>query len=192
MHASLGCFANIYRRKKNVLFLFLFYCLFVCVWYLLRIWDSRQGAAMLVRSLLTKNRKVPRDVCDNFATTIRPCLWRHWYGLLGAKWQLLTIVFSRLSNTDIILLFWCCYKRETGKESEWKTAVCLIFITFLWRGPVMFLRFVFPPFNVELAKMTMTRTDVVKPDPSFCVRQLLWLQEEQSRSCLPTLHTYSA
>ena len=32
------------------------------------------------------------------------------------------------------------------------------------------LVFDFPPFNVELAKTTMTRTDVVKGDPSFCVR----------------------
>ena len=43
------------------------------------------------------------------------CLWRHWHGLLGTKWQHSRLVLSQLSNID---------GQQTGWETERKTVVC--------------------------------------------------------------------
>ena len=47
------------------------------------------------------------------------CLWRHWHGLLGTKWQHSWLVLQQLSNIDC---------RQTGWEIKCKTVVCPFFL----------------------------------------------------------------
>lgn len=70
-HALLGCFTNVYTKE----------------WlFLLPIWAS-QDAAMLLRSLLMKSRKVGSWRVSHYCHTCRACSSRDCCRQLATKWQ---------------------------------------------------------------------------------------------------------